>query len=382
MKTLGKFCCHALMGIGVALLLNSCTFSHPEHVVETAPPPGRQPLPGPTTESRGVWVSDPNKLDWDKATAALQRAGFNTMYVNFASGGAAFYPHSRVLPDVSTASADDWFRGIELAHRRGIRVYAKLISMFMFKSPLEFQHRYIRAGRVMLKPDGHPALQNGDTWLCPSQPVNRTQLEAEVREIITRYPFDGLQFDYIRFFEEPTCYCGNCRRAFETYTGSRARRWPEDVMGGPLTDRFYEWRRAMINDIVRDLTTEARSLRPGIALSAAVFQDLERGRQDRAQDWKLWLDRGWLDYVCTMTYTPDIREFETRVVKQQNWTGDRNKVVVGIGSYKFQQMSGLRSEIDLTRRLGAPGFVLFSWDDAVARNFLPDVNVSAGSSGR
>ncbi len=368
--------------MGIALLLNSCTFSHYEPVTENPPPPPTHPIPppSPVTEVRGVWVSDPTRLDWDKATAALQRAGFNTMYVNFASGGAAFYPHSRILPDVSTASEDDWIRGINLAHRRGIAVHAKLICMFMFKAPPGFQRRYIRADRVMIGPDGHPALQNGFTWLCPSQPINRVQLEAEVREILTRYPFDGLQFDYIRFFEEPSCYCDHCRKAFEAYAGNRARRWPEDVMGGPLTDKFYEWRREVINDTVRDLTEEARLLRPGMPLSAAVFQDLERGRQDRAQDWKLWLDRGWLDYVCTMTYTPDLHEFETRVSKQQNWMGSRNKVVVGIGSYKFQQMTGLRSEIDLTRRMGAPGFVLFSWDDAVARNFLPDVN--GNSQGR
>ena len=52
------------------------------------PPP--TPKPKPVTELRGVWVSDSTRLDWDKATARLQRAGFNTMYVNLASAGAAF----------------------------------------------------------------------------------------------------------------------------------------------------------------------------------------------------------------------------------------------------------------------------------------------------
>ncbi len=377
MKTLGKVSFRALVAVGLVLLANSCTFQTTRPTAQ-AYPPAYPPAPKRAGEVRGVWVSDPSRLDWDKATAELQRAGYNTMYVNFASGGAAFYPDSRVLPDVSAMSAQDWQRGIELAHRRGIAVHAKLITMFMFKAPAEFQRRMVRADRVMRSPDGRPALQNGYTWLCPSQPVNRAQIEEEVREILTRYPFDGLQFDYIRFFEEPSCFCDHCRRAFEMYEGRRVRRWPEDVQGGPLTDQFYEWRREVINDSVRDLTSLARRLRPGLTLSAAVFHDLERGRQDRAQDWKLWLDSGWLDYVCTMTYTPDLRDFESRVMNQQRWAGDRNKVVVGIGSYKFEQMAGLRAELDLTRRLGAPGFVLFSWDDTEARHFLPDVSSPDG----
>jgi uncharacterized lipoprotein YddW (UPF0748 family) len=231
----------------------------------------------------------------------------------------------------------------------------------------------IRDGRVMRGPDGRPALQSSYAWLCPSQPANRAQIAAEVTEILSRYPVDGLQFDYIRFFEEPTCFCSHCRREFETWLGRRVNRWPGDVMGGALTERFYEWRRQVINNCVRDLASVARNLRPRIILSAAVFHDLERGQEDRAQDWRLWLDRGYLHYVCTMTYTSDLRDFENRVRKQQSSAGNRNRVVVGIGSYKLERMSDLMTEIGLARQLGAPGFVLFSYDDIEARRFLPNL---------
>ena len=73
-----------------------------------------------------------------------------------------------------------------------------------------------------------------------------------------------------------------------------------------------------------------------------------------------------------MTYRPDAREFEVFVRKQQSW-GGRGRVVVGIGSWKLERMSDLRAQIETTRRLGAPGFALFSYDDAAARNSLPDL---------
>jgi hypothetical protein len=79
-----------------------------------------------------------------------------------------------------------------------------------------------------------------------------------------------------------------------------------------------------------------------------------------------------------MTYTSDLREFENRVRAQQRWVTNRNRVVVGIGSYKLEQMSDLMAEINLTGQLGAPGFVLFSYDDAEVRHFLP---VLAGATG-
>jgi uncharacterized lipoprotein YddW (UPF0748 family) len=136
------------------------------------------------------------------------------------------------------------------------------------------------------------------------------------------------------------------------------------------TERFKEWQRELISGYVAELSALARKLRPGLKVSAAVFYDLKRARQERAQDWKSWLDRGDLDYVCTMTYTPSLQEFGQRVGRQLTWA-NRNKLAVGIGSYKLERPSDLAGQIDLTRRLETAGFVLFSYDDAATRDFLP-----------
>jgi len=158
------------------------------------------------------------------------------------------------------------------------------------------------------------------------------------------------------------------------------RNWPAAVLEGRYAEKFNEWRKGVITDWVRELSTAARRARPGLVISAAVFPALERARKEKAQDWKLWLDRGYIDYVCTMTYTPDLRDFRTEVLKQQAWATQRNKVVVGIGSWKFDRFSQLAAQIEMTRQLGAPGFVLFSYDDAAARNFLPDLSGSRKDS--
>jgi uncharacterized lipoprotein YddW (UPF0748 family) len=351
---------------GIALLVNSCARPRPRVVI--APPP---PKPKAVAELRGVWVSDTTRLDWDEATAKLQRAGYNAMFVNFASSGAAFYPGSTVLPVVSSESPASFGRGIELAHRRGLAVHAKQIVMFMFKAPPAFQRQLLKADRVMRGPDLRPIMQSSNTWLCPSQPANRALVAGAVTEMLARFPVDGLQFDYIRFSEQPSCYCPQCRAEFERSAGIRVKHWPSAVLAGPYAARYNEWRKGVITDWVRHLSALARRTRPGVRVSAAAFADLNRAREEGAQDWKLWLETGLVDYVCTMTYRPELREFEALVRKQQAWAPRRNQVVVGIGSWKFDRMSQLVDQITAVRQLGAPGFVLFSYDDCAVRDFLP-----------
>ena len=316
---------------------------------QPAPVPPRAQLP----EVRAVWVSNTDRLDWDTATRQLQQYGFNTMDVNFATGGAAFYP-SKFLPNI--VGDDPLANGIALARQRGIQVHAKLIATFMFKSPPEFQKRYLATNRVMCGPDGQPITQAGQYWLCPTVEANRTLLAGVTTEMLTRYPVAGLHFDYIRFSEQPSCFCDVCRREFERTLGQPVSRWPRDVTEGAL----------------------ARRTHPPIILSSAVFSDLNRSREEKAQDWKKWLDAGYLDYVCTMTYTPNPTEFTALIRNQLNWTGHSRRLVVGIGSWKFAERSQLRTQLDITRRLGANGFALFSYDDCAARDFFPTV----GRAGR
>ena len=383
MRRLGSFLASTLVAAGAVVLLNSCSHLCPTcdtRLSKPSPAPAVVTAPTPRVarlgELRGVWVSDTTKLDWDTATASLQRAGFNTIFANLASGGAAFYPNSRALPSIVHDSPDPIARGIDLAHQRGLAVHAKQIVTFMYKAPPEFQRRLLAANRVMRGPNGRPVLQSGYTWLCPSQEANRALIASSVTEMVKRYPVDGMQFDYIRFCEQPSCFCENCRREFEHSIGTHLKHWPEAVLQGAYVARFNDWRQHEINDWIQDLAARARLARPNLAVSAAVFSDLDRAREEKAQDWKLWLDRGYVDYVCTMTYTPDLRDFESKVRQQQAWASQRNRVVVGIGSWKFDHMSQLSAQIQTARQLGVPGFVLFSYDDAATRSFLPDLGVS------
>lgn len=371
MNRWGNALTQALVIAGLVSLAGACARPRP-HTVRVTTKPATPVVRPPPAEIRAVWVSDTAKLDWGTATARLQQAGFNTLYVNLASSGAAFYP-SAIVPVVPGCETDPVAAGIRLARQRGLLVHAKLIVTFLFKTTPGFQQKLAATDRVMRDERGRPIAQAGYYWLCPSRETNRTHAASLVTEMLQRYPVDGLQFDYIRFNENPSCFCGHCRQQFERTLGQSVPRWPADALTGAFASRFQQWRVTVIDDWARELSAVARNARPGLVINAAVFPDLARARAEKGQDWRSWLDRGYLDYVCLMNYVTDPVQFDLRTRQTLATVAHPRQLVVGIGSWKFNDLAGVRAQIAATRRAGVPGFALFSYDDAAARVFLPDL---------
>ena len=111
----------------------------------------------------------------------------------------------------------------------------------------------------------------------------------------------------------------------------------------------------------------------GVDVSAAVFRHWPRDRDGIGQDWKLWCDQGYLDFVCPMDYTPDSREFDVLVPRQQQWAGSV-PCFPGIGLSTWQDpadMVTLIRQILITRRHQTGGFTIFQYDFAAANEVLP-----------
>jgi len=123
---------------------------------------------------------------------------------------------------------------------------------------------------------------------------------------------------------------------------------------------------------VEAVSREARRLRPGIRVSAAVFRNYPNCRDTVGQDWVLWVERGYLDFVCPMDYLADDEELANTVRRQLDFVAGRVPLYPGIGA----SAPGLPPEqviwqIQRARDVGAPGFVIFNYDLAVAEQHLP-----------
>lgn len=80
--------------------------------------------------------------------------------------------------------------------------------------------------------------------------------------------------------------------------------------------------------------TAIKAANPRAVLSAAVAPEIETSAAAKLQDWRTWLDQGLVDVLCPM-------------------------------AYRLSSPATLQ-HIDLARRSGAAGVVLFSYDALVS----------------
>jgi uncharacterized lipoprotein YddW (UPF0748 family) len=331
----------------------------------------QKPLGG---EFRGFWCHSAfgvQGMDWDEAIHRLADNGFTAILPNMLWGGAAFY-ESKVLPVAARISTrGDQIRQCLAACRKyGVQMHVWKVDWNLgLAAPKDFVARMRRAVRLQANSRGKE-----EPWLCPSHPDNQQLEIAAMVEVVRNYDVDGIHFDYIRYPDNDHCFCAGCKDRFEHLTGAAITNWPGDVLTeGSLRQRWLEWRRGNITAVVRAVSEQARAVKPSIKLSAAVFPNWAVDRDGVGQDWKLWCEKGYLDFVCPMDYTPSNHHFETMVAQQVEWAG-RTPCYPGLGvSASSSRLGADRAieQINITRRYQTHGFVIFNYGVKESNELLP-----------
>ena len=326
-------------------------------------------------ERRFAWCHDPfgvTGMDWDQSVGILADNGFTDIIVNMCWAGTAYYD-STVLPVASEATTrgDQIKQCLAACRAHGIKMHVWRVCWNLgWTAPKDFILKMKHDNRLQVDLDGNAK----DSWLCPSDPDNQKLEIAAMTEIAGKYAVDGIHFDYIRYPSSTSCFCQGCRKRFEAFVQKKIRRWPQDVRAdSSLWKRWLDFRRANINSVVAAASQNARAVRPGIAVSAAVFSNWPTDRDDVGQDWKFWCEAGYVDFICPMDYTSSERDFQTIVERQLAWAG-KTPCYPGIGLSMWQQpdrISRLVEQVNITRRLGTGGFTIFNFNVSEARDILP-----------
>jgi uncharacterized lipoprotein YddW (UPF0748 family) len=364
----------------------------------------------PAGELRGLWVVrtalvSPESVDHVVDGAAA--AGFNALFVQVRGRGDAFYS-SRLVPrsvllERQPRDFDPLARLIQRARARHLQVHAwvNVLLVAHFGQPLPRGHVLERHPDWIMVPrsvareafDASPrrrlqlvaraGRREGGVegyYLSPSVLEAVDHLEKVVRELVRSYRIDGLHLDFIRYPGPEWDHSRAALVAFHHIHGTRA------LLGGPDLDQFgwAEYRRRTVTTLVSRLADAARVERPGIVLSAAVAPDEAQAVHHKFQDWPGWLSSGILSALCPMAYTPDSRLFVAQVEHALARAGGRQPVWAGIGAYRLD-VEGIVEKVQLARRAGAGGVVLFSheslspadWERLGREAFTPAVR-SAG----
>jgi uncharacterized lipoprotein YddW (UPF0748 family) len=332
----------------------------------------QKPLAG---EHRAFWCHSAfgvAGMTWDQAIKLLAENGFTAIQPNMLWGGSAFYK-SDVLP-VSPAveeKGDQIALCVAACKKYGIECHIWKVNYNMgWVTDKKFMARMKAKGRTQVNYNS----SSNDRWLCPSHPDNR-KLEIEsMLEVARKYDVDGLHFDYIRYPDRDGCFCKGCRLRFEKVINRKVNKWPDDVRNKEeLSEKWLDFRREQITAVVAAVTQRAKKIRPDIKISAAVFRNWPVDRNSVGQDWKIWCDRGYLDFVCPMDYTSSSSHFRRMVEQQLTWAG-KVPCYPGIGLSVWSDSTDifkLIEQINITRQLGTGGFTIFNYSRSEASNVLP-----------
>lgn len=332
---------------------------------------GQRPRPG---EKRAFWCHfpyGPTGMTWEESARILAENGFNILAPNTLWGGVAYYP-SEVLPVAPEVveKGDAMRLCLDACRRHNIECHAWKVHWRIHKGPKAFQKRMAEQGRVGMAFDGTPSKQ----WLCPSHPANRKMEVESMVEVARNYEIDGVHSDYIRYPDPDHCFCPTCRATFEQQIGRKVVDWPADVRTDEALARAWDdFRRERITTLVADIRQALDALPRKVQYSAAVFPNWPLHRREKAQDWKVWCDRGYLDFVCPMDYREDNAAFRQTVKSQLEWAG-KTPMLPGIGLTTWSDRTdAVRTieQIRIARELGTAGFTIFHLDTTEAKRVVP-----------
>ena len=264
------------------------------------------------SELRGVWIRPDLTTDKDaigKTVRSIYEAGFNQVYIEILFDSTLIYPPA----EGSLYEQNPKLNGFDLLQAYIEACHAYRIELHAWYSVMRVGHtgssNTVR-GVGAKKPEWRNIQKNGkDTvtntygtayFLNPALPEVRTFLVDHVKDLVSRYALDGLHLDYIRYpnneggedfgYDETTC------KLYKEQTGTD----PKTLSTGDSS--FVQFRADFITQIVREIRTETKKLRPDLWLSAAVAPNYANSLRTHQQDTRAWIRDKLIDIVMPMAY--------------------------------------------------------------------------------
>lgn len=316
----------------------------------------------------GGWGLYPG--NWKRTASELADCGITDVFVDVMWPGRARYPSGVVPVDDGVKRFGDAPAAASAAlHGHGLRLHVWKICWNLDGAPESMLKTLRKEGRLQRTAEGQTL-----NWLCPSHPDNLRYEKDALREVLRGYAVDGLHLDYVRYPGPEGCYCDGCRRRFEQAVGRRVSPWPGAARRNALRKRYAAWRCDRITALVRDVGAFARTMKPDLVLSAAVFGKYPSCVDSVGQDWRLWLERGYLDFVVPMNYTEDEVRFRELVGSQRALAASPRQLCPGIGVTAAESrldVVQVLHQLDVARYHGTRGAVLFDLNKTLAEDILP-----------
>jgi len=348
---------------------------------------------------RGMWIIRDQLLKKelvDQFINFAEKNGFTDLFVQVRGRGDAFY-RSAVVP-LSPAIVDPSFDPLqyilEQAHPRSIKVHAWLNTYLLWSSddkPADPQHLLLQHPEwCTVDADGKKDIHRREkefknnnlegVYLSPLVPEVKTYLVEIIRELVEKYNVDGVHLDYIRYPKDSYDFNEVGRQRFKDvygvdpillsitnksfFSGMEAKTIEQ------LIEKWNDFRRDAITELVIDTREVIITTRKPIALSAAVKPDPVEARYYFYQDWEKWLKSAYLDFAVPMNYTKSSEQFE-EILNKFDPLILKDKIWMGIAVYNQGRYEAL-TKVLISRTNGFNNLVFFSYESfANQSNYFP-----------
>lgn len=356
--------------------------------------------PEPPREFRGVWVASVQNIDWPSAgdlTVAQQRAeiirvldglakmNLNAVLLQVRPSADALYasalePWSEYLTGASGISPSEagydplqiW---IDEAHQRCIDVHVWI-------NPFRARHYKARSpnapSHISRTNPGLVRQYDNYEWLDPGEPQAVEHTMRVTMDIVHRYNIDGVAIDdyFYPYPKEGQPFPDT--DSYARYVAKLRADAPPGTAVRPLTRPL--WREQNINQFVERFYAEIKAAKPSVLVGVAPFGIWRPGNPPGIKgmdavnmlhaDARLWLGRGWLDYLSPQLYW-SVDSVDQNFVKLLLWWAAENTMERHLWPSLFTSRIGLEKEnadrnwipaeilrqINITReRSGNPGF--------------------------
>ena len=347
---------------------------------------------GRSDEVRALWVRG-TSLDSAEAirrmVASASTAGFNTLFV-------------QTLDDATAAASfDPLAETLAQAHAAGMRVHAWVDvtrvaapgELPLSRSHVVYQHpewlmvpRAIAAELLPVDPHSPDYLGRLARWtrtnadrvdglyVSPLQTAAAAYVAERVRDLVRRYAVDGVYFDHVLYPALDVDYGATSLAAFKDAMRTQlplAERQRMDAVEAidpfaypnEMPEQWRYFRQSQLTALVARLRSTVKTLRPDAIISAAVTADAALAANNNLQDWRTWLDNGFLDALCPIAIGTSGPQMGAELAQVRALAAGK-PVWAGIGANRLSQRETV-DYIGMARKAGAQGIILFSYDSLI-----------------
>lgn len=330
---------------------------------------------------KGVWVTR-----WDiysekrihEIIDSLEVSNATDAFVQVYGSGYAYFD-SKIAPK-KYDEFDPLKVFTDYAHKKNIRVHAWVNLLYMWDRQemtddgMHILNRYPES--VMVDDKGVSLLDYSieklktrnieGVYVSPSSEIVKDYLMIIIEEIVSNYNVDGIHLDYSRFpgseFIHDIFIKTDFQKIFTLSPDEIDEKANEDLFGKTgiisLKTSLKVFPKDELSSLINVIYTDVKTINPNIQVSSAVIADVDMAEYNFYQNWWEWIERGYLDFVVIMAYSPSISVLSKQIQKIKSKVSLEN-VVIGLATYN-QTVFNVKKNYEELGRENVMGFCIFS----------------------